>query len=578
VAIKSALNPGAIVNERPVSVSAATNFITGGSDLGQGVLSSAANKIVGFGRGTGTVAPRVPDLGSIINTLSTNILNNVEGKLQSINQNVVNIVNNTLQTISTDYKGKLAQLESDRPNNVLNNFLRLYKDALGFIQFLGNRKNIKTLGDNLESLRKVFQETFDVAKVIRKTIIKIVEQLSNLPTASGSGGGLNLDVNIPGANVLGRAAPKGLASKFGKAALIGGGVVAAGALGSQVVSGMADVGGDVAPTPMGDPAGGLSGPILDKFNSILDRFSAAIANFKPGENKQKQTLAPGKEPAPSNDNKNLPTPTPGEFTGKGVEKGAQIAQRLQKDLGISDFQASAIVGNLLNESSQLNPAQMQGSGSGLLPEAMKKGIGYGWAQWTDPGRQKRLYKYAKDHGVDPDKQPLTDEINYGFLVTELSKDYSGVLKDLKASKNIDESTLLILKRYESPADQGPREQKERADAARAVLQKQSGLPAIETKKPSITAEKSKVSAAPSQSTTAQEVSKQVAQTPGANQPAKSLIVPIDASSREQVQQNKPAAVSQRPIMSDQGTSIPNINSTNGNNYLTLYSKLTYNIV
>ena len=88
----------------------------------------------------------------------------------------------------------------------------------------------------------------------------------------------------------------------------------------------------------------------------------------------------------------------------------------------------------------------------------------------------------------------------------------------------------------------------------------------------------KVSAAPSQSTTAQEVSKQVAQTPGANQPAKSLIVPIDASSREQIQQNKPVTVTQRPVMSTQGTSIPNIKSTNGNNYLTLYSKLTYNIV
>ena len=580
MAIKSTLNPGAIVNERPASLSAATNFITGGAPLGQSILSSAANKIVGFERpGSAAVAPRVPDLGSIINTLSSSILNNVENRLQSINQNVVNIVNNKLQTLESDYAERLSKVESDKPNNILKNFLSLYKDAIGFIQFLGNKKNIKTLGSNLDALRKVFEESFGIAKIIRQTIVKIVDQLSNLPTSSAAGaGGLNLDVKIPGSNMLRQAAPKGLAGKFGKAALIGGGALAAGALGSKVVSGMLDVGGDVNAAPMGDQSGGLSGPILDKFNGILDKFAAAIANFKPPE--QSATTTKGdKKGTPTPDDGTPATPTPGEFSGKGVEKGAQIAQRLQKDLGISDFQASAIVGNLLNESSQLNPAQMQGSGSGLLPEAMKKGIGYGWAQWTDPGRQKRLYKYAKDHGVDPDKQPLTDEINYGFLVTELSKDYSGVLKDLKASKNIDESTLLILKRYESPADQGPREQKERADAARSVLKKQSALPSIasdKTTKPSTT-EKPSVSAAPSKSTTAQEVSKQVSQVPGTNQSPKSSVVPVDLTSKEKVQ-NKPDTVTQRPVMSTGGTNVPNLNSSNEHNFFTLSSRMQYGIV
>jgi hypothetical protein len=577
VAIKSALNPGAIVNERPVSVSAATNFITGGSDLGQGVLSSAANKIVGFGRGTGTVAPKVPDLGSIINTLSTNILNNVEGKLQSINQNVVNIVNNTLKTISTDYKGKLAQLESDRPNNVLNNFLRLYKDALGFIQFLGNRKNIKTLGDNLEALRKVFQKTFDVAKVIRKTIIKIVEQLSNLPTASGSAGGLNLDVNIPGANVLGRAAPKGLASKFGKAALIGGGVVAAGALGSKVVSGMADVGGDVTPTPMGDQSGGLSGPILDKFNGILDKFSAAIANFKPGNTTNTKTMGTSTSQQTGDDQKTprtdgkTPLPyayiNPSDIKADTPEAKAAIATIRQaegtagKD-GYSKFFGGSLYGGDLTTKTVSEVVTLQkqflAEGRGKYKGGQSAAVGAG--QFMEPE------VFTKSMGVDPSKQKFDEEFQNKLIVYYAKRKNIDLNKPL--SKKDFDSLQTIWSGLGTYYNQTTRTSGQSFDLYKKNLEK--------VKQGNV--QPGKVSAAPSQSTTAQEVSKQVAQTPGANQPAKSLIVPIDASSREQIQQNKPVTVTQRPVMSTQGTSIPNIKSTNGNNYLTLYSKLTYNIV
>ena len=578
MAIKSALNPGAIVNERPVSVSAATNFITGGSDLGQGVLSSAANKIVGFGRGTGTVAPKVPDLGSIINTLSTNILNNVEGKLQSINQNVVNIVNNTLKTISTDYKGKLAQLESDRPNNVLNNFLRLYKDALGFIQFLGNRKNIKTLGDNLEALRKVFQETFDVAKIIRKTIIKIVEQLSNLPTASGAGGGgLNLDVNIPGANILGKTAPKGLSGKFGKAALIGGGVVAAGALGSKVVSGMADVGGDVTPTPMGDQSGGLSGPILDKFNGILDKFSAAIANFKPGNTTNTKTMGTSTSQQTGDDQKTprtdgkTPPPdayiNPSDIKADTPEAKAAIATIRQaegtagKD-GYSKFFGGSLYGGDLTTKTVSEVVTLQkqflAEGRGKYKGGQSAAVGAG--QFMEPE------VFTKSMGVDPSKQKFDEEFQNKLIVYYAKRKNIDLNKPL--SKKDFDSLQTIWSGLGTYYNQTTRTSGQSFDLYKKNLEK--------VKQGNV--QPGKVSAAPSQSTTAQEVSKQVAQTPGANQPAKSLIVPIDASSREQIQQNKPVTVTQRPVMSTQGTSIPNIKSTNGNNYLTLYSKLTYNIV
>ena len=143
-------------------------------------------------------------LQGIIQTLSTSILNNVENKVQSINQNVTEVVNKTIGSLGKDYRERLDKIDSAKPNSILQNFLNLYKSALGYIQFLGNRKNVRTLGDNLKALQNVFAETFNIAKIIRQTIVKIVKQLSNLPQATGGGGGLNLDIDVPGGEI-GRA-------------------------------------------------------------------------------------------------------------------------------------------------------------------------------------------------------------------------------------------------------------------------------------------------------------------------------------------------------------------------------------
>ena len=53
-----------------------------------------------------------------------------------------------------------------------------------------------------------------------------------------------------------------------------GGAALAGGLGSQVVSGMMDVGGEVQAAPMSE--GTIPGALLDRFSGILDRFSAAL--------------------------------------------------------------------------------------------------------------------------------------------------------------------------------------------------------------------------------------------------------------------------------------------------------------
>ena len=165
----------------------------------------------------------------------------------------------------------------------------------------------------------------------------------------------------------------------------------------------------------------------------------------------------------------------GGFSGSGVAKGTQIAKRLQKDLGLKDYQAAAVVGNLLQENTNLVPDLLEGSKKGLLPEAMRKGIGYGWAQWTYPGRQRELYQLAQSMGVDPSKQPLTDEINYAMLVKELPRYDSG--GRFRNSKTIEEASNWILFQYENPADKGSREQGERISDSRKILQSLKVSPA-----------------------------------------------------------------------------------------------------
>ena len=125
-------------------------------------------------------------------------ISGIQGVVANIQEQAKNVVDNTLKSFSQDYQQKIKGFDDNRPNNVLSKFLDLYQNAIGFVNFFGDRKNINTVEKNLKSLRVMFEESFEVAKVLRQTIVKIVKQLSNLPSASPSAGGLNLDVNVPG--------------------------------------------------------------------------------------------------------------------------------------------------------------------------------------------------------------------------------------------------------------------------------------------------------------------------------------------------------------------------------------------
>lgn len=562
---------------------AAMNFISGGAPLGSSVVSSAANKIVGFQRGAAAVAAKPPDLASIIKTLSTSILNNVENKVQSINQNIQQFVQGNFNKQLGEYREKLQSVDNDAPNKILRNFLSLYKDAIGYIQFLGNRKNAQQLGQNLQALQQVFSETFEVAKIIRQTIVRIVKQLSNLPKSSSSGGaGIDLDIKVPG-GPLRKALPsrRSMMKMAGLAGVVGG----AGMLGSKVVSGMMDMGGEdqITATPS-DFGQGLSGPLLDRFNSILNRFSAAIDAFATKKSSSTQSSGSSGGPAAAKDS---PRDGGGKVDAGGAVsteslKGNNNAEKIYNQLiqeGFTPEAASGVIGNLMQESG-VDPTKKQyggGPGRGIMQWGTGKGSGE---------RYDRLTKWAKDNGKDP----LSLETQYQFMMMEMKE--RGTYRRLKGVKDVKKATDLFEKEMEGA---GTPMMENRYKFAQSAL-KQYGSGTLQPGKPGVAGKPGEtgapgkpgvagaagltpsVAAAPTKATTTQEIAQTVSQPPATQSKAQVNVVPLDMSTPQAQSAPKGQQAPPPPVLSKGGASVPFLTSTNHDNFMTLYSKIVYNLV
>ena len=580
MAIKPAINPGVAVAERPATLSGAMNFISGGQTLGTSIVASAANKIVGFQRGAAAVAPKAPDLGSIINTLSTNILSNVENKLQSVNQNIQQVIQNKFLSQLGEYRNKIQEISSNPPLKILQNFLSLYKEAIGYIQFLGNRKNIKRLGDNLQALQNVFSETFKIAALVRSTIIKIVKQLSNLPTASGGGGGLNLDVNVPG-GPLRRTLPRG----GGALKMLGMGAAAAGAtaLGGKVVSGMMDVGGGVQPDTTGVTSS-IPTPLLDRFMEILNRFDKALQGFQAPKRAPSTPKAPS---APKSTDKGPGSPgAPGgtvdlsKISGDTPEQKAFLATVGSTEAGTYN---TIVGGEQIPELTQMTIQEvydmgMKGKiGEGTLPQRFggrkikypasshamgryqfipstmmgaMKSAGLKPTDLYNPENQDKMaLAFATSIGIDVNRQMT--ESDYKKAGSSVAWEGMRKISYGEAKKRYDEYYTQLKGKVKATG--GPGEDAAKIEAQiRASTDRSQGMKGI-----------------------AGEVAKPAVPT---NQQSNVSIVPLVMGSP---QTNSTPAGSQMalpPVMSKGGASVPFLPSSNDDNFFTILSKVVYNIV
>jgi hypothetical protein len=586
VAIKPAINPGVAVAERPATLAGAMNFISGGQTLGTSIVASAANKIVGFQRGAAAVAPKAPDLGSIINTLSTNILSNVENKLQNVNQNIQNFIQKTFASQLGEYRNRINELTSNTPNKILQNFLSLYKEAIGYIQFLGNRKNIKRLGDNLQALQNVFSETFRVASLIRTTIGKIVNQLSNLPSASSGAGGINLDVNVPG-GPLRRVMPGrgGMLKMLGTAGLLGGGA----GLATNVISGMADpTGGEVQPDTSG-VVSSIPTPLLDRFMEVLNRFDKALQNF------QAPQKAPAAPRAPSSGEK-PPDKGPGGPSGPGgtpdvtadtqEEKawlqtlrsvegtagadgygkvfGGQVVKELQEGkLTIEEAAKMSETGKLPDRlgGKQIAYGNYRGKVSGatgayqFMPDTLRAAARRAGIDLNTPMTPEIQDKLALIHlrsiGVDPTKRATETTVRKAGG----SAGWAGVHGEStgQTTRTVKQSLDIYNKFYGTPATGGPGE-----DVAKLEAQ---------------------IRASTDKSQTMKGIAGEVAQPAvKSDQQSNVSIVPMVMGSAESNSTPTGSQVALPPIMSKGGVTIPFLSSSNEDNFFTILSKVVYNIV
>lgn len=109
---------------------------------------------------------------------------------------------------------------------------------------------------------------------------------------------------------------------------------------------------------------------------------------------------------------------------------ATLIADLQSDLGLEEFQAAAIAGNLAQETGNFTVLHEQG-GSGL-----------GYSQWT--GSRRRAFQSFAEGEIH------SYRANYGFLRHELQTGYSDVLNALRRTDTTEEATRLFMKRFLRP--------------------------------------------------------------------------------------------------------------------------------
>jgi hypothetical protein len=193
-----------------------------------------------------------------------------------------------------------------------------------------------------------------------------------------------------------------------------------------------------------------------------------------------------------------------------VAKAATLGPLFMKDLGITDYQAAGILGNLYVESGVVSDRR---EGAGIKKDKCwpigTKLKGYGWAQWTNGrtatttnlGRMDKFVNFVKDNfnGYDITKNAATDGQNYKFLIYELT---SGEMKNivgrsggssnnkwigLKNTKSVEEAVVDFMKSFERP-NGALAHLAERTNAARRALDaiRQASVPISGTGKPKVT--------------------------------------------------------------------------------------------
>lgn len=636
--VSSTLSPEVIIKNSPATLSGFGNFMTGGSLSKSSYLSNAANKIVNFNRPG--VTPLTPNISSLISNISTNILNQVDNSIKNttnfiqnntelelnklrndlysritdiqanlndlqrdyqsstreIQENIIqqetskvdsrsplsgiqtivqniqvqaqNVLDNTLRSFSKDYQDKVKGFDDNRPSNVLSKFLDLYRNAIGFVNFFGDRKNINTVEQNLKSLRLMFEESFEVAKILRQTIVKIVNQLSNLPTASPTSGGMNLDIAVPGGRLKQAGGP--MVRNIGRIARMGG-IAGAGLLG---------LGGLVAATSgMGRAkqyqeellSGGVSTVsgeqyipenIVESFSAIVDRFVSAVNGLISGAKSSSGsaggssgggTVSPSSPPQPTN--------SMGLMSGNAAPEVKSLLDMIASPESGGNYEA------------MYPGTELKGATDMTIAEVAKKATGpVGRYQHKPQYLIDRAIAVGLDPNVDKFNQENQDLITRGHISSLFTGGEQAVIEKLKNDPSIvktqlERSTYTGLQKYGFNFNQLFRERvNQYSPTSGQEINAKQKVDAIEMVSPAM--EQKEVS----------QRRAQIISQPAQKAPQTITLPPniIDAGVPQQ-QSSGGGVVPQAPSGSG-SYEVPFLPTTNPDNFLTMYSRIVYNIV
>jgi len=610
MALSSVINPEVITGKKKSNLLSAQNFISGGSSVGAGVLGSAANKIVNFQRAG--VQPSPVDISSIVKSISTGVVSNFNNQAQTINNSVTNIISKSIGNFSKDYQDRIKKVDEAKPTGVLQKILGLYRDVIGFIQFFGKRKFVEGLRDNLKALQKSFTDSFEVAKLIRQVIIKIVKQLSNLPKASPSGGGgINLDIDVPGGG-LKKTAPRGLGGRMrgmgrGKMLALGAGALGLGAAGAAATNALS--GSDTIQP--GSPAPEIPGNLLDGLTAVIDRFSKAIDSLVKGSSGKKSSGSSSGGGGGSAGNTEKPKETPGAGApGAGAPGAGSVVSSAPGDEKLAAFVSSMEAGSPENAADAMQ-VMLNRSASGKYGKGLS-GVLSGYDQFSPISAA--IYGKSEDPDAAAKYGPIvaklpgnTPQEKFKYLQSEASKPdglnklqqiFGGGSASVAATVLNDPKYLAASRKNVKNAQNfygGPK--KNASDiqfrpggnnfynftGPVGTLGTQptgttSPLQAVQAQAAPGTQVAQAAQAAPgTQAQVAQRVStvsQPVQQKPQIN------YLPIDMSGGGQQAQQPSGGggISAPPPTPQSGPSVPFLSATNTDNFLVLYSRMVYNIV
>lgn len=522
-------------------------------------LQSETYAAVGRVRDQATQSPTVQAVSPVSDM--PQIIENIQVQAQQT-------LNTTLSNFSKDYQEKIKGIQDTKPKNVLEKFLELYKNAIGFISFFSDAKNINRLSGNLKAIRNIFDNTFNVAKVLRETIFKIVKQLSNLPTASARSGGLDLNIQVPGGKLKQAAGPG--ASILGKALKMGAlglGAVGLGAVGAEAAKRFQDQELNKQPETEGQD---LPTTFIEVFSSIVDKFESVVNSLLSGSKQSPTGSAggsgggggPSPSPSPSGGGGLIPGDAPPEIkalmeTISGGEGGPNSVNKVGEVAGLSDMTFDQAISTGLEY-------KKSGKSSGAI------------------GAPQFMPQYLRDRAIAAGIDPAKDKFNFENQ-TKVMRHFQTVVYGGSEEKLIESLRSGGLESDVFPKlskDLGwpslPGGGQPNVHTPGSAKRYSENLKKYQTISPS--KETLQVAAAPTQATTQQQIARQVAQ-PAQNMPSLVSLPPtiINAAPSQQETSGE-SNVPPPPSGSGGSIEVPFLPTSNPNNFYVLYSRSVYNIV